>query len=139
MSDFDHLRHGLISRNEFRRGIKVLYSDLTESDLKLLETRFASKNQPDHVEYIKFSDAIESVFTRKGLEKNPLAEPDAFNVYSNGWEADPFEPLLTPEEDYILKSVMNRLNARIITRRLDALAFMEDYDFVKEGKLASNN
>lgn len=30
MSDFDHLRHGKISRNEFRRSIKVVFSDLTE-------------------------------------------------------------------------------------------------------------
>jgi hypothetical protein len=56
-----------------------------------------------------------------------------FNVYSNGWQADPVEPVLLPEEDLILRSVMRRLNARILTRRVDALAYMEDYDFVKEG------
>jgi hypothetical protein len=30
MSDFDHLRRGKISKNEFRRSIKVVFADLTE-------------------------------------------------------------------------------------------------------------
>lgn len=30
MSDFDHLRHGKITQNEFKRALKVLYADLTE-------------------------------------------------------------------------------------------------------------
>ena len=33
MSDFDHLRRGKISKNEFRRAIKVVFSDLTEVSL----------------------------------------------------------------------------------------------------------
>jgi hypothetical protein len=133
MSDFDHLRHGIISKNEFRRAIKVIFSDLTENHLLLLESKFASSKNPHCVEYLKFSDMIESIFTKKGLQTSPLDEPEVFNVYSNGWEADPFEPNLSVDEDFILKNVMVRLNARIVTRRLDALAFMEDYDFVKEG------
>ncbi|KAJ3249971.1 hypothetical protein HK104_007527, partial [Borealophlyctis nickersoniae] len=30
MSDFDHLRHGKITHNEFKRGLKVLFTNLTE-------------------------------------------------------------------------------------------------------------
>ena len=30
MKDFDHMRHGKITLNEFRRGLKVVFSDLTE-------------------------------------------------------------------------------------------------------------
>ena len=33
MADFDHLKHGKISKNEFRRAIKVLYPDLTEVNI----------------------------------------------------------------------------------------------------------
>lgn len=135
MSDFDNLRHGRISRNEFRRAIKIIYSNLTETDLCMLETKFAAKDQPTHVEYIKFSDLVENVFTKKGLEKTPTEVPAVFNVYSNGWEANPFELTLSKEEDLILRNVMRRLNARIVSRRVDALSYMEDYDFVKEGTL----
>ena len=133
MSDFDRLKHGKISRNEFRRGLKVLFSHLTSTDLDLIENKFLSQTQPEFVEYSKFADEVESVFTQKGLERNPLCIPDSFKAYSNGWAADPFEPQLSQDEDAVLKGVLKRLNSRIATRRLDALAYMEDYDFVKEG------
>lgn len=133
LADFDHLRHGKITRNEFRRATKIIFDGLTDSDLSLLETRFEVPGEPDHVNYLKFSDAVESVFTKKGLEKNPTDEPGTFDVYSNGWLADPYEPTLTEEEHVILVSVMERLNERVKSRRVDALIYMEDYDFVNEG------
>jgi hypothetical protein len=125
MSDFDNLRHGKISCNEFRRAIKVLYSDLTEADEEIC--RRGPTFTRGICEVLRFSR------NRIRLETAPLEDPGVFNVYSNGWQADPVEPVLLPEEDLILRSVMRRLNARILTRRVDALAYMEDYDFVKEG------
>nr|KAJ3422717.1 hypothetical protein HK105_006776 [Polyrhizophydium stewartii] len=149
MADFDHLKHGKITRNEFRRAIKVLYTDLTEAsfacftthyraDLQALEVKFQSENDPRFVNYVVFSDMVESVFTKKGLEKNPLAEPEQFNVYSNGWEADPSVNVLSPEEMAILNTVLARLDKKVRERRVDALSYMEDYDFVKEGTITSN-
>lgn len=32
MQDFDHLRHGKISKNEFRRALNVIFFNLTEVD-----------------------------------------------------------------------------------------------------------
>ncbi|OAJ39816.1 hypothetical protein BDEG_23631 [Batrachochytrium dendrobatidis JEL423] len=138
MADFDHLKHGKITRNEFRRAIKVLYADLTEADLQALETQFKLPQDPKYVNYIMFSNAIESVFTKKGLEKNPTEKVDIFNVYSNGWEADPSVNVLSPEDNVILQSVLDRLAKKVNERRIDALSYMEDYDFVKEGTITTN-
>jgi Ca2+-binding EF-hand superfamily protein len=131
MRDFDHLRHGKILRNEFRRALKVVFTDLTESDLQILESKYAGPSGT--VRYVDFSDDVESVFTKKGLEKSPTENPEIFDVYSNGWETDAFINTLSPEDEPILRNVMKRLHDRVKQRRIDALSYMEDYDFVKEG------
>ncbi|KAI8927203.1 hypothetical protein BC831DRAFT_187984 [Entophlyctis helioformis] len=138
MADFDNLKHGKITKNEFRRAIKVLYADLTEADLRLLEHMFQSTQDPRFVNYVKFSDDVESVFTKKGLVKSPMSEPEPFNVYSNGWEADPSVNVLSPDERVILDKVLARLQQRVSERRIDVLSYMEDYDFVQEGTITSN-
>ncbi|KAJ3255547.1 hypothetical protein HK103_006183 [Boothiomyces macroporosus] len=136
MLDFDHLRHGKISRNEFRRAIKVVFGDATEGDLKLLEDHYSDGK--GSVYYVKFSDDVESVFTKKGLEKDPTSQPEVFDIYSNGWETDTDANILAPEDEVVLKAVMKRLRDRALQRRVDALAYMEDYDFVKEGTITTS-
>ena len=106
--------------------------------MQILETKFADPKDSKQVNYIQFCDTVDSVFTKKGLEKAPTDEPGSFDVYFNGWEADPFEPEMTPEESVILKSVMERLHSRVNSRRIDALKYMEDYDCVKEGTITVN-
>eukprot|EP00842_Homolaphlyctis_polyrhiza_P004257 jgi/Hompol1/4832/HPOL_001849-RA len=138
MADFDHLKHGKITQNEFRRAIKVLYTDLTEADLRALEIRFRSAQDPRYVNYVLFSDMVESVFTKKGLVKSPTVDPEQFNVYSNGWEADPSVNVLSPADETTLNAVLDRLHKKIRERRMDALSYMEDYDFVKEGTITTN-
>jgi hypothetical protein len=96
-----------------------------------LEENYVTKD--GFVSYLDFCDEVESVFTKKGLEKTPLETPQTFDVYSNGWETDAFLNELLPEDEKILKAVMKRLNSRVSERRIDALSYMEDYDFVKEG------
>ncbi|KAJ2997789.1 hypothetical protein HDV02_005158 [Globomyces sp. JEL0801] len=146
MSDFDHLRHGKISPDEFKRACKVLFSDLTnvmyinlmieQADLALLEKHF--QGPQNTVRYVDFSDEVESVFTKKGLEKAPTEGLVDFNVYSNGWETDTMVNQLSPAKEIILQQVMKRLQERINQRRIDAFSYMEDYDFVKEGTITTN-
>ncbi|KAI8916058.1 hypothetical protein EDD86DRAFT_250783 [Gorgonomyces haynaldii] len=138
LSDFDHLRKGYISKNSFRRAIKVVFPDLTVQDLELLESKFECETDSQCVYYRKFANTVDAVFTKQDLVKNPTEEPEIFDVYSNGWEADPFEPKLTKEEEQILQRVMSRIHSRVKSRRIDALSYMEDYDFVKEGTITVN-
>ncbi|KAJ3127798.1 hypothetical protein HK098_005797 [Nowakowskiella sp. JEL0407] len=158
MMDFDHLRHGKITRNEFRRVLKVIFTNLTELELITLETLFLSPTDPRFVEYVRFSDTIESVFTMKGLEQAPTAEPVPFTDYcfENGDSLD-FETLNESKDqslnlsvsqtkyqkkplnnEDILKSVLKRLSEKIRQRRIDVLIYLEDFDFVNEGTITTN-
>ncbi|KAH6588639.1 hypothetical protein BASA50_010600 [Batrachochytrium salamandrivorans] len=138
MADFDHLKHGRITKNEFRRAIKVLYADLTEADLQELEAKFKTPQDPRYINYKVFSDVVESVFTKKGLEKTPTEKVDDFNVYSNGWEADPSVNILTEKDSIVLEAVLDRLAQKVEERRIDVISYMKGYDFMKEGTITTN-
>ena len=72
--------------------------------------RYQSPKDPTQVEYMRFSDEIESIFTRKDLEKTPTAEvvqfvpPVGVNMY-----------VLSPEEEQTLQKTMHRLAERVRT------------------------
>ncbi|KAJ3202622.1 hypothetical protein HDU67_000392 [Dinochytrium kinnereticum] len=137
MQDFDHLRHGKITRNEFRRALKVLYLDLSEVELATLESLYQNPKDTNLVDYLRFSDDVESVFTSKGLEKEPTREPELFDGFLKG--ADPsLNKLAGAHEERILENVVGRLREKIRQRRIDILSYMEDYDFVKEGTITTN-
>jgi hypothetical protein len=131
MADFDLLRHGKISTNKFYRAVKVLFGDLSEDELKLLAAKFAGPD--DTVRYVEFVDSVECVFTKKGLESSPTDVFDVFDVYSNGWETDSFINILDPADKPVLEKVMKRIQEKVKERRIEALSYMEDYDFVNEG------
>ena len=70
--------------------------------------RYQSAKDPSQVDYMRFSDEIESIFTRKNLEKTPTAEvvqfvpPVGVNMY-----------VLSPEEEQTLQKTMHRLAERV--------------------------
>jgi len=60
------------------------------------------------VDYMQFSDDVESIFTHKDLEKTPTAEVQQF--------VPPMEvgmDVLSPEEEQILQKTMHRLAERV--------------------------
>jgi hypothetical protein len=87
------------------------------------------------VNYVAFSDEIESVFTLKGLEKVPTMEPQQF-LYEKG--ADPALNVLTKDEEHILEGVLNRFREKVRQKRINVLSYLEDFDFVREGTITTN-
>ena len=74
--------------------------------------RYQSAKDPSYVDYMRFSDEVESIFTRKDLEKTPTADVQQF--------VPPVEVnmnVLSPEEEQILQKTMHRLAERVRGRR----------------------
>ena len=147
MADFDHMRHGKITKNEFRRGLKVIFSNLTEvcrqitnpltikAELSALEKTYQSREDARMVDYVAFSDEIESVFTIKGLEKNPTIELKEFVP----GEVDPTLNILSAKDQKVYQKILDRMVEKVRQRRIDPLTYLEDYDFIKEGKFQTSN
>jgi hypothetical protein len=102
--------------------------------LRALERAFQTKQDPRFVDYVAFSDELESVFTIKGLEKNPTLTPHSFVPN----EVDPSLNILSPKEQVVYEKVIDRMVDIVRQRRVDPLTYLEDYDFIKEGTITTN-
>ena len=69
---------------------------------------YPSANDQNAVDYMSFSDEMESIFTTKGLEKTPVAEPEQFIPPAQG---TPF--LLSAPEEQIIDRVLHMLTEKV--------------------------
>ena len=76
--------------------------------LPFLPPRYLSAKDHTYVDYMQFSDEVESVFTHKNLEKTPTVE---FQQFVPPVEVD--LNILSPEEEQILQKAMHRLAERV--------------------------
>jgi hypothetical protein len=51
-----------------------------QREYRLLEKRYAWKEDTSFVDYVAFSNDMEAVFTKTHLELNPTAEPEHFSA-----------------------------------------------------------
>ena len=93
-----------------------------------LEKKYESKS--GGVNYVEFSDELESVFTVKGLVKNPTCEITEFIP----GEVDPTLNILSPKDQKIYQKIMDRMVEIVRKHVIDPLTYLEDYDFINEGK-----
>ena len=67
--DFDKLRSGFITEAQFRIGLNMAKIVLSGFEFEHLTNHFRAPKEGKHVRWRDFSDAIDEVFTKKGLEK----------------------------------------------------------------------
>ena len=81
---------------------------LKQHPLLFLPPRYLSGKDPTYVNYMQFSDEVESIFTHKNLEKTPIAGVQQFippvKIDLN---------ILSPEEEQILQKTTHRLAERV--------------------------
>jgi len=68
--DFDKLRSGYITAAQFRIGLNMGKLSISQKEFNELCEYFRAPKAGDHVKWCEFCDAVDAVFTKKGLEKN---------------------------------------------------------------------
>lgn len=77
--DFDVLRKGFVSEEQFKRVLHMSDLQLSESEINTLLSHYKIDNIFNgRVRYADFCDAIDNVFTTKNIEKDPLATVNKF-------------------------------------------------------------
>lgn len=70
--DFDKLRKGKVTVNQFKSILAMLNFSLTESEFDALADKYRT-NDPDNLfNYFAFCQTINSAFTVKGIDKDPV-------------------------------------------------------------------
>jgi Ca2+-binding EF-hand superfamily protein len=131
MRDYDKLRTGRMLKTAFPRALDLCLFQLTQPEVDALIARYEYSADPAYVEYLRFSDDIEEIFTVKGLEKAPTLDVHQFippvAIDQN---------VLTPKEHMTLDLTMHRLAERVRVRSIQVIPLFEDYDRVHIGSVS---
>jgi Ca2+-binding EF-hand superfamily protein len=68
--DFDKLRSGFITAAQFRIGLNMGKLPISQGEFNMLCEYFKAPKAGDHIQWTKFCDAVDEVFTKKHLEKD---------------------------------------------------------------------
>jgi Ca2+-binding EF-hand superfamily protein len=67
--DFDKLRSGFITDTQFRIGLNMAKIVVSSHEFDLLCEHYRAPKEGKHIKWRDFCDAVDEVFTKKGLEK----------------------------------------------------------------------
>jgi len=136
-TDFDTLRNGLITRNQFTGGLLPLV-DLTHEEQELVCNAFASTELDGAqleplVKYSEFCDNVNNVFGLSNMEKNPGADSDVAAVTAlNDDIVDP-QNQLTPDEEQVLRQTLKKLEAYVKFQMVHLKPPFMDFDKQRRG------
>ena len=77
------LRERFITQNQLRIGFNMAKIQLSNPEFKLLTDGFHAEAKQGHVLWRELVDAIDTVFTVKGLEKDNTIEPLGARTQAN--------------------------------------------------------
>lgn len=130
--DHDILRKGYLAAQKFRGVLHSQRIALTPAEFTRLENYYALPNDAGLINYTRFSEELDAIFTNVHLEKNPTSRVNAFNAPSI---LDPKDVLNTAEEE-ILIAALERLGTDVKHRRLLIKPFFQDKDRSRSGFVA---
>ncbi|KAL8564995.1 hypothetical protein ACOMHN_003371 [Nucella lapillus] len=131
MKDYDKLRSGRMLKTSFRRAVSLARLGLYESELAIVEDKYQSPVDTDYIDYRRFCDEVESIFTTKHLEKMPLEEVDTFKPPVE-WELNS----MSPENNEKFMKCMTKIKEKVRKHRMQLFPLFEDYDRVHNGSVS---
>jgi len=131
MKDYDKLKTGRVLETNFRRAVDLANLGLKESEVDILCDTFKSGRDPGFIDYMAFSDEVETVFTVKNLEKNPIVTPIQFKP-AEEWEQN----VLSEDAEIVYNLAMSRVAEHVRKTRTQLFPLFEDYDRVHNGTVS---
>lgn len=70
--DFDKLRKGKVTANQFKGILSMMNFSLTEGEFEALAEKYKTSSPENMFDYFSFCSTINSAFTQKGIDKDPV-------------------------------------------------------------------
>lgn len=128
LKDHDKLNCGRLQIETFRRAINPCQLELKEKEVSLLEDYYRSRSDSNSIDYKRFCEEIESIFTNDQLEKNPLSICEQYQTIKESSMTK-----LDPDEEDQVEQVLKKISNRVHQRRIQLFPKFEDFDRVKNG------
>lgn len=121
--DFDRLRSGFITAAQFRIGLNMGKIPISNTEFNLLCEQYRAPKEGDHIRWKDFSDEVDEVFTKKGLEKNVDAPVGMVRTQTNYGRAS-----ATDEQCDNVNRIVGEFTEFVRKNRLDSKSFFQDFD-----------
>jgi Ca2+-binding EF-hand superfamily protein len=125
--DFDRLRSGRVSVDQFRRSFEFMKFQLTAAEFNSLVDEFSERGQ---VSYRRFIYAVENIFSNRNLEKTPtdttIDSRDLVLRTQNRAE---------PSDDDQLQALIAKLGHQVVTRGVHVREAFMDFDLHNNGRV----
>jgi Ca2+-binding EF-hand superfamily protein len=140
---FDRMHLGRVSKNQFHRAILLSGIIVSPEEVDLLMTRYEvpAENMPDGhanmVNYKKFCNQIDKVFTIQGLEKDPLKQVKLALEDVGEPILGPENPAITAVESEDLKGILSEFNSHCKNRGYNVKVLFGDFDRNNDGQITN--
>lgn len=105
---------------------------LSNAEFNLLCQGFNAEQKAGHILWRNLVDAIDEVFTVKGLEKNSTLVPTGARTQANYGR-----PGAEKTEKQLVQEITNAFRELLVRQRLDAKSFFQDWDRHKHFKVTA--
>ena len=133
MRDFDKLRHGNITNQQFRLAMNMAMLPLSESEFQQITTGFACEQKSGYVRWKDFTDCLDEVFGGKQLEKSapnqPVCSPDTKISYGRRG--------ISEDELALANKIKESFKQYQLVNRLDTKQMFENWDKLNRWKVSS--
>lgn len=137
LQDFDKLRRGFVSVDQFFRALESMGLTFTDNERYYLEQKYATATYPREIRYQDVVEELETPILDPSLApRGSLAGTTA--VYSTLVVPDLELDHLTPEEDHQCRELLKQLRYWVHCRPIIGKLFYEDFDVHKTGLITAN-
>ncbi|CAH8590233.1 unnamed protein product [Schistosoma turkestanicum] len=143
--DFDQLRSGYVTRSQFERCLtaagltRLDLHDLTPTQVNILADSYVSSTDPNMVNWMKFVNDVESVYTLPELEKQPLTRVPPQETFIQPKPGTIDWSTATEEMKQNYENAMAILRRRVNERRLVLTPDFAAFDSLHRGIVSTNN
>ena len=125
--DFDKLRSGRVSNDQFRRCFQFIGFSLTDAEYEALRSEYADRGM---VNYRRFLDDVQDVFSNKNLEHDPHGTTmDGKNL------AMRTQGMTARSVNMDLETLLRKLAHQVTTRGVHIRESFEDFDKNNNGRV----
>lgn len=129
--DFDKLRKGSVTKDRFRRILKLSGIDVEDYQFDLLAQKYQLDNG-QNMDWFSFCRTIDAVNTTRGIEKNPMFDVPQV-ISDTTLPARRYFLKLNAQEREKLLYILDLIRKEIQTRRVLLKPHFKDFDRVKNG------
>jgi len=129
-TDFDRLRTGLCTHSQFKRALigACGIGGISQHEVDVLVEEYTDRNDVlQRVQWRRFTDNMDNVFVKQGLEKRPRTPVPA----PHQWQMDDFgeaNPFLTEQEQGVFVGTMDMITSAVSQQRMTLKPFFENFD-----------